>query len=212
MKNLIIIFLLIFISEPVKSQTYLTADVIEKAESYLKKAVGDDLFNYFKLDPESYYEYKTKTGKTKWENINNGKKTKGNFVNGKSIRFILDHPEFHYLYVNKRISVPLTSELELESEINLERIPDFLLEGRKSDWLTENELDDIIEQQDLKEAVKKPTKRLELGSKERKYYWYIFNTLYEEKCFSDEEILHLDPKTGFILKHYEERHCVMHCY
>ncbi len=90
MKNLLIIFLLTFISKPINSQTYLTSEVIEKAESYLKKAIGDELFNYFKLDPDSYYEYKTKSGKTKWENINKGKKTKVRFGSAKQVMLGFD--------------------------------------------------------------------------------------------------------------------------
>ncbi|MCF1750327.1 hypothetical protein [Mariniradius sediminis] len=212
MKRLLNIVFLFFISTQLYSQTYLTSEVIEKAESHLKQAVGEELFNYFKLDPDSYYEYKNRTGKTKWENINKGKKTKGDFVNGKNIRFILNHPEFQYQYVDKRISVQLASDLSLNSEINLDRIPKYLLEGRKSDWLNENQLDKIIGNQGLKKSVKNPIKRLEFDFDERKYYWMVFNTLYEEKCYSDEELLHIDPKTGQILKHYEERHYVMHCH
>lgn len=212
MKRLLNIVLLLFISKQLYSQTYLTSEVIEKAESHLKQAVGEELFKYFKLDPDSYYEYTNKTGKTKWENINKGKKTKGNFVNGESIRFILDHPEFQYLYVDKRISVQLDSDLNLKAEINLDRIPKFLLEGRKSDWLNENQLDKIIENQRLKKSIKNPIKRIEFDNKEREYIWIVFNTLYEEKCYSDVELLHIDPKTGKVLKHYEDRHYVMHCY
>lgn len=193
MKSLSIILLLAFISSPIYSQTYLTSEVIKKAESHLKNAVGEELFNYFNLDPDSHYEYKNKAGKTKWENINKRKKTKGSFVNGENIRFILDHPEFPYLYVNKIIPVRLASDLNLKTEINLDRIPKFLLEGRKSDWLNENQLDKIIENQCLKESVKLPMKRLEFDTEGKQYYWIVFNTLYEEKCFSDEEILHLDP-------------------
>lgn len=133
MRNLIIILLLIFVSEKAESQSYLNADVIQKAELYLENAVGENLFQYFKLDPNSYYEYATKSGKTKWKNLNKGKRTKGVFVNGKNIRFILVHPEFPYLYIDKRITVPLTSGLDLESKINLDKIPDFLIRGEKSD-------------------------------------------------------------------------------
>lgn len=212
MKKLINILLLFFISTPIFSQTYLTSEVIEKAESHLKKAVGEDLINFFQLDPDSYYEYKNRAGNTKRKNINKGKNTKGNFVNGESIRFILYHPEFPYLQVNKRISVQLASDLSLKSEINLDRIPKFLLEGRESDWLNENQLDKIIENQGLKNSSKSPIKLLEFDNTERKYYWMVLNTLYQEKCYSEEEILHIDPVTGEVFKHYEERYYVMHCY
>src|SRR5690606_30381979 len=120
--------------------------------------------------------------------------------NAKSIRFYLDHPDFPSLYIDKTISVPLTKELELMSEINLVRIPNFILEDRKSDWITEIQLDSIIQKQILKKAIRKWLKRLEFDTKEMNYYWIVFNTLYEEKCFSDEEILHIDPVKGSILK------------
>mgnify|MGYP003679843427 FL=1 len=52
---------------------------------------------------------------------------------------------------------------------------------------------------------------LEFDSQDHRYYWKVFNTVYQEKCFSDEEILHIDPSSGRILKHYEERQYVLHC-
>jgi hypothetical protein len=212
MKTLFNISILILISISVKSQTYPTSEVIEKAEFYLESAVGNELFKFFKLDPDSYYKYITKSGKAKWGNINKGKRTKGRFVSGEGIRFIFDHPEFQYPYISRRILVPLTSDLKLSSEINLERIPDFFLRGKKSDWLNDNYIDEIIAQQNLKKPIKEPIRRLEFDAKSGEYYWIVFNTLYKERCFTDEEILHISPKTGKILKHYEERHYVMHCY
>jgi len=195
-----------------QSQSYLTSEVIEKAEYYLKDAVGEELFDFFELDPDSYYEYKTKSGKTKWREINKGKKTKGIFVNGEDIRFTLKHPEFPYLYINKSIYVELDSELNLLEEIRLNRIPKFLLRGESSDWLTDKELDVIIANKNLKKGISSISKRLEFDFKSSEYYWIIFNTLYKEKCLSDYEILHINPVTGNIVKHYEDRYVVMHCY
>ena len=83
MKRTLTILILILTSELSFSQTYLTSEVIEKAEFYLKEAVGDSLFKYFELGPNSYYEYKKKSGKSKWKEITKGKRTKGTFINGK---------------------------------------------------------------------------------------------------------------------------------
>lgn len=209
MKKLLFILLLTFLSESVKSQSYQTKEVIEKAESYLKLAVGDELSKYFQLDPNSYYEYKTRLGRKNWRSINKGSKTKGDFVNGKNIRFTLKHPKFPY---PTTVTVPLTSDLSLESKINLERIPDFLLDGRESDWLSVGQIDSIINKQNLKVAKEKPRKYLEYYIKEKKYYWAVINTLKEEKCSSDVEILNINPKSGEILKHSEETLFVLHCY
>ena len=211
MKKTLLTSIFLIITYFVQSQSYLTSEVIEKSEYYLKDAVGEELFGFFELDPNSYYEYKTKSGKVKWREINKGKKTKGTFVNGDDIRFTLKHPEFPYLYINKSIYVKLDSELNLLGEIRLNRIPKFLLRGEQSDWLTDKELDVIITNQNLKKGVTSISKRLEFDFKSSEYYWIIFNTLYEEKCLSDYEILHINPVTGNIIKQYEDRYVELHC-
>lgn len=212
MKKSLTILILILTCEFSYSQTYLTSEVIEESEFYLKEAVGDSLFEYFELGPNSYYEYKTKSGKSKWEEISKGKKTKGKFVNGKNINFVLNHPDFQYLYTRKTVYVELDSTLNLIRDIYIDQIPKFLLRNEPSDWLIENEIDSIVKLQNLKKSNKPAFKRLEFDAKTNEYYWVVFNTLYEEKCFSDEEILHINPISGIVIKHYEERQTKMHCY
>ena len=212
MKKTLTILILILTCELSFSQTYLTSEVIEKAEFYLREAVGDSLFKYFELGPNSYYEYKTKSGKSKWKEITKRKKTKGTFINGKNINFVLNHPDFQYPYVRKAVYVELDFDLNLIREVYIDQIPKFLLDNRTSDWLTEGELDSIINLQNLKKPIEPISKRLEFNTKTKEYYWIVLNTLYKEKCFSDEEILHINPINGNIIKHFEQRQRVMHCY
>lgn len=212
MKKTLTILILILTCELSFSQTYLTSEVIEKAEFYLKDAVGDPLFEYFELGPNSFYEYKTKSGKSKWKEITKGKRTKGTFINGKNINFVLNHPDFQYPYVSKTVYVEFDSDLNLIREVYIDQIPKFLLYNRTSDWLTESELDSIIKLQNLKKPIEPISKHLEFNTKTKEYYWIVFNTLYKEKCFSDEEILHINPISGNIIKHFEERQRIMHCY
>ncbi|MDG4946642.1 hypothetical protein NMK71_09460 [Weeksellaceae bacterium KMM 9713] len=211
MKRALIILIIILTCELSFSQTYLTSEVIEKAEFHLKEAVGDSLFKYFELGPNSDYKYQTKTGKYKWKDISKGKKTKGKFIDGKHINFALNHPDFQYSYTRKTVYVELDSNLNLIREVYIDQIPKYLLRNEPSDWLSENKIDSIVKKQNLKTPVEPFSKRLEFDTKTKEYYWIIFNTLYKEKCFSDEEILHINPVSGIILKHYEERQRIMHC-
>ncbi len=211
MRNALIIFVLILNFQSSFGQTYLTSEVIEKAEYYLKEAVGEELYEYFELGSNSDYEYKTKAGKSKWRDISKGKRTKGIFVNGKHINFILNHPDFQYSFTNKSVYVELDSNLNLIRDVYIDQIPKFLLRNEPSDWLTEKELDSIINTQDLKKSIEPITKRLEFDTKSKEYFWLVFNTLNKEKCFSDEEILHINPINGIVLEHYEERQRIMHC-
>ena len=211
MRRILIIFSLFLTYQSSSAQTYLTSEVIEKAEFYLKEAVGKELFKFFELGSNSNYEFKTKSGKSKWRDISKGKKTKGIFVNGKNINFILKHPEFQYPYTKKTVYVELDSNLNLIRDVYIDQIPEFLLRNGPSDWLTEDKLNSIIKTQDLKKPIQPITKRLEFNTKSKEYYWIVFNTLYKEKCFSDEEILHINTISGIIIKHFEERQRIMHC-
>ena len=211
MKRKLTILILILTCELSFSQTYLTSEVIEKAEFHLKEAVGDSLFKYFELGPNSDYKYQTKTGKYKWKDISKGKKTKGKFIDGKHINFVLNHPDFQYLYIRKTVYVELDSNLNLIREVYVDQIPKFLLRNEPSDWLSENKIDSIVTKQNLKSPVEPFSKRFEFDTKTKEYYWIVFNTLYKEKCFSDEEILNINPVSGIVLKHYEERQRIMHC-
>ena len=211
MKRTLTILILILTCELSFSQTYLTSEVIEKAEFHLKEAVGDSLFKYFELGPNSDYKYQTKTGKYKWKDISKGKKTKGKFIDGKHINFVLNHPDFQYLYIRKTVYVELDSNLNLIREVYVDQIPKSLLRNEPSDWLSENKIDSIVTKQNLKSPVEPFSKRFEFDTKTKEYYWIVFNTLYKEKCFSDEEILNINPVSGIVLKHYEERQRIMHC-
>ena len=103
------------------SQKYKTEEVIRTAKSYLEDVVGPELIVYFELDSNSYYEYRNSFGKSKWERIIEGKKTKGNFVNGHNIRFTLKHPEFLFAPSSYRdVYVKLDSALRLENNIDLD--------------------------------------------------------------------------------------------
>ncbi len=211
MRRITYIIIFFFITNVMYCQSYQTSEVIAKAESYLKKAVGEELFKYFSLGEHSDYEYKTKSGKSKWKDIRSGKLTKGIFVNAVHINFVLNHPAFQYPYVKKTVYVELDSDLNLIREIYLDQIPKFLLRNEPNDWKTELQIDEIIVKQNLKKAVDKVSKRLEFDTKTKEYYWIVFNTLYEEKCFADQEILHISAVSGIVFKHFEERQYVMHC-
>ncbi len=212
MRRIVYIVIFLLTVNVTYCQSYETRDVIAKAESYLKKAVGEELFKYFSLGEHSDYEYKTKSGKSKWRDIRRGKRTKGIFVNANHINFVLSHPAFQYPNVRKTVYVELDSDLNLIGEIYLDQIPKFLLRNEPSDWKTESQIDEIIVKQNLKKAVDKVSKRLEFDTKSKEYYWIVFNTLYEEKCFADEEILHINAVSGIVFKHFEERQYEMHCY
>lgn len=210
-KKIFFLILSFFVSITLKSQSYLADDIIKIAENNLRETVGDYFFSYFKFDENSFYQYQDRKGNIKWARLKKGRQTKGKFLNAKQVVFIYKHPDFEYDYVNKRVYVHFDSILNLVEKIDIDRIPKFLLENKKSNWLNRTELNQIIDNQNLKKSARKINLRLEFDSRKKEYYWIVFNTIAIFDCYSDEEILHLDPVTGEILKHFEERQYLTNC-
>ena len=202
MRIILSIVITFFLYNSSFAQVYESKAIIEKGRNILYNAVGEHLITYYKFDTESYYEYRTKSGKTKWKALIKKDKTKGTFVSV-NVRFILQHPDFPFEWVNKITHIRLDSSLNLISEPNIDFIPEFLRKNVPSNWLTETKLDKIIKKRNLKRTKYPITKRLEFDTKTRTYKWTIFNTLYEEEYYSDVEYLEIDPISGKILIHKE---------
>jgi hypothetical protein len=211
MKILLTIFLSFGICQFGLGQTYSREEIYSEAKKHLKEAVGEQAFQYFKYDGSGTYNYRTKAGKEKWKKYPKASNTKGNFI-GTQIKFELDHPDYQYKWVNKFVFVKLDSDLNLKEKIFAEHVPSFILKNEPSNWLSEDKIDSIINKQKLKPRVKPIVKRLEFDKEEREHYWQVFNTLSEERCYADIEMLSINPITGEIKEHREERQYVMHCY
>lgn len=209
MKYILSLLFIFFVRQTCISQVYEPRTVLETAEQILKESVGESLYPYFKYDKKSYYEYRTKSGKTKWNTLRKKRKTKGNFVSV-NVRFILQHPEFAYDWINKTIYISLDKSLNLTGEPNTDFIPDFLKMNEPSNWLSGEQIDNIIQGLNLKKTTYPIVKRLDYDTKSHKYIWTVFNTLYEEDYVSDVEFLEIDPISGKVITHREERQNVVH--
>ena len=212
MKTLLIL-VSILISEVSIAQKYATSEVILTAKTYLQNVLKPELFSYIELDSNSYYEYKNFWGRRNWKRILDSKRTKGKFINAYEIRFTLKHPDFLYAPKTYRdIYVKMDSALNLCERIDLKRIPNFLTEDSTANWLTPFQIDSIANKLKLKIPVKPISLNLTYDNEKEEYYWMVYNTFYQEKCFSDCEIFHIKPSTGSIEKHFVDRLFRMHCY
>lgn len=191
------------------SQTYQTQKIIEKTKKELENIVGNRVASYFEYDTNTYYEYLNWRGKTKWKTLDRKKATKGKFVKV-DIRFRFKPPNFPWNHLFTVIG--LDDSLNLVNEPITDFIPDFIIKDEPSNFLAEKEVEKIIKRQNLKESAEPATKRLEFNKQTRKYEWIVINIIYEEKCFSDVEILKINPITGKVEKHFEERQVVLHCF
>ncbi len=185
-------------------------EIINKAKQTLKNIVGENVFSHYSLEKDSYCKYRKKSGEIKWVKLNSKTKIKGEFLEAQ-LCFLFTHPDYNYKMVNRFTYIQFDSLLNLKDEPIVDFIPEFIRKNETSNWLSESR----IEQINNATSIKKPkvtTKRLEFDVNTRKNKWVIFNIFYEEKCFSDVELIEIDPVTGNVLVHKEERQTILHCY
>lgn len=198
MRLILIITFTFFLVHSSYSQVYETQFIVDTAEKILKDAVGKHVFSYYQYDKDSYYKCRTKSGKSKWIKISKKEYTKGTFESV-NVKFVLHHPGFAYEYVNKTTNIQLDSSLRLIQEPNIIFIPEFIRKNESSNWLTDKEIDKIIEELNLKETKYELVKRLEYNHLTRKYTWTIFNTLLQTKFYSEIEYVEIDPISGEVI-------------
>lgn len=191
MKILPTIILTFFISQGF-SQTYETKMIITKADSILKNRAGDNLYQFFKYDPQTYYEYGIKKNKLKWKTLNKKPSTKGDFKKS-YVRFNFSHPE--YPWIQSFTSIRFDSLLNLSEPFDLNFIPDFLKQGRKSNYISEKQALEIAESTVLKDRIKRVEAQLIYNNKTETYKWEILNFLSKNSVDS----VYVDPITGKVL-------------
>ncbi|MDV7140985.1 hypothetical protein R3X28_19010 [Maribacter sp. TH_r10] len=203
-KTITILILILSFKSSFSQKKELEPEVIKKAEFYLKKAVGEDLFEYFELASWyiEYYQHKSKAKKRiRKKNYTRKKK---NYINIKKVGFNLNHPDFKYENISKYSTVILDFDLNLIEKIDIDYIPQFLLENKPSNWLNENKIDSIAETNKMKKGIKPITKTLTFDTKSKKYYWKVTNQLNEKSRYRcDMEVLEIHPVNGIVLKQYE---------
>lgn len=176
------------------SQTYETKRVIAKADSILKARAGKYLYQFFKYDKQTYYEYAIRKNKLKWKTLNKEPLTKGNFKKS-YVRFNFSHPD--YPWIQQFTSVRFDSLLNLSEPFDLNFIPKFLMEGKPSNYISKKQAIEIAKSTALKDRIKRIEARLTYNGKTESYNWEITNYLSEHSI----DTVYIDPITGKVLKY-----------
>jgi len=199
------LILIFFVSSNLSiAQSYPTDSVIRVAKSYLQEAVGDELISYFELHPGSWYTYISNAGKEKYVKFSKSKNTKGKFVQSKHIWFKLNHPKFQHNLSNsdKIITVHVDSNLNLMDTIQINKIPKFLLDNQLSEWISEEDLDNIALNSFKRKPLQAFCKTLYFDRDKNEYVFIIYNFIENLDGFSNLEIIEIEPYSGKVKNSY----------
>lgn len=197
-----------FLTTFVYGQKYNTNLIIAKADSILRTELGDTLFSCVKYDKDTYYEYKSILGKTKWKTLDKYKKTKGKFIEVDMRWFVVipfpNCPE--YDTIKGRTSFRLDNLLRPIEKPYLEFIPDIYWARKKCNLISKETAIEIAIGQKLEQGIEPLSGRLEYDSKEKSFFWEISNYLTRMRIFKDcdsgqVEIVKIDANTGEVMNH-----------
>ena len=200
--------LCLFLPALLFGQNYKTDFIISKADSILKSQLGDTLFSFVKYDKNTYYEYKSIWGKTKWERLNKCKKTKGKFVNVDVRWFVKipfpNCPEFDS--IKGETSFRLDSLLRPIEKPYLDFIPDIYWTKKKCNLISKETAIQIAKSQKLKQGIEPLSGKLEYDIKVKSFIWEISNYLTRMQLINGSssgqvEIVKIDANTSEIKNH-----------
>jgi hypothetical protein len=136
-----IIISLSFFCFALNAQRLKSEFLISKADSILYIHVGERLYKYFTFNYNqgSFYYY-DKGDRIRTGSLKQTKKTKGIFINA-NIRYVFNYPKIKGIKGSTFIS--FNNRFELVNPIELEYIPDFIKEGKPSNFITEKRASEI---------------------------------------------------------------------
>ncbi|MES2543782.1 MAG: hypothetical protein V4548_02775 [Bacteroidota bacterium] len=200
MKNLFLIIYLIFYSS-LFAQDLHTTKVLSISDSILFSKVDIKLKKYFKVSEGSYYKYSVsnKSKTRKFLSRNKLKKT--------TIEIWVLY-SFNYTEIDGIISgvwVKLDKNLKLIEPLNLNFIPDFIINNKKSNFIEKNIVTEIAFKSFSKKGIEVTEPKLHFIGKFEKYTYSIYNktTKFKNSNGKDAgkmEILEIDAITGEILE------------
>jgi len=208
MKKIVSITIFVLLPILLFGQEYKTDFIISTADSLMKRELGDSLFIYAKYDKDTYYEYKSKRGKTQWEVLNKYKKTKGKFVKT-NVRWFLEIPfpncpEFGI--IKGWTSISLDSLLNQIRKPYLEFIPDIFWTREKCELIPKETAIKIAKSQILKQGIEPLSVKLKYETKEKIFIWEVSNYLTRMQIIKNYdsgqvEIVKINASTGQIINH-----------
>ena len=206
MKNSFLIgILLIFQTNFGFAQVQNTNQIIDSSKNKLEKLVGEEIFKFFTLEKESYYQIKKRNGKTKWKLLKANRKIKDDFQQAQ-IQFYFKHFDFNYSTL-KTTYIKLDSNLNLTNNPYFQYIPEFIMNKDSKKWISEKDIDEIIKNLEFKNSTYKKNKQLVFDAIDNTYHWEITNTFFEEPKHSKVEIYKLSPIDGRVLsREYEDQY------
>lgn len=199
-KNLIILIFLIFISSGIKAQRLNTEKIINLSEKYLLDAVGENLFQYFKLTENISY-YKLPANRFGFENSKLLKKNSRIRKNWTAI-FVFWHFDYPKVDgVRSGVWIKINKQLELLEPMDLDFIPKFVWGNKASDFISSEQAIEIGNKELTKTEFDRTKPKLSYDNRRKRYIYTIINKLTNEKdVFGKErgitEILEIDALTG----------------
>ncbi|MEL7270906.1 MAG: hypothetical protein AAGL34_15135 [Bacteroidota bacterium] len=203
-RNYLIFILIIFLTVGVNAQRLKTEEIIALSEEYLREAVGQDLFKYFK-PYANISHYKFPSNRFSYESFRNLKKNRRIRKNWTKIWVFwnFNYPEVDG--VRSGFWVKINKQLKLHEPIELDFIPRFVWERRTSDFITVDEAKLIGDRSLTKTEFGREEPTLEFDDKTSEYFYEIRNRKTQEidmygRKHGVLEIIEIDALTGKIIE------------
>ena len=212
-----ILFFLTALPNCVIAQQYKTAHVKQVGDSILRKCLGDSLFRFVKYDTDTYYEYKTSAGESKWETLDEFEYTKGDFVKV-DIRWHVKIPYPNcssFDTIKGNTSFVLNRKLKPTEKPYLKFIPRFFWNNAPCNLISKEEAISIASKKFKEKGIYPITAYISYDPYSKKFTWSVSNVLsrsmdWANNAYGWQENVELDALKGKII--YYGKNSYSACY
>ena len=206
MKTLLTFCILLLITN-IDAQTYFYEQIQDSAYSCLKQNVGEQNSEFFEFYPEMVVTYKNWFGREKLKWIEPEQNFSSKRIIDISVCFFLKHPGIETYKIGKGLKIVHPFRITFDNNIkqtdtfDYERVPRFIIENRKFDWLSNEELTQIINGLEFEKKTKKLNINIVFIETKGKYYFVAESLFGYDKRFDLYECFLIDVVTGEIVLH-----------
>ncbi len=200
-----ILFFLTALPNYINAQQYKTVHVKHVGDSILRKRLGDSLFKFVKYDTDTYYEYKTSTGESEWETLDEFENTKGDFVEV-DIRWDVKIPYpkcSSFDTIKGKTSFVLNSKLKPKEKPYLKFIPRFFWNNSPCNLISKEDAISIASKKFKEKGIEPITAYISYDPYSKKFTWSVSNILSRSMDWANNaygllEIVELEAVKGKI--------------
>ena len=177
-------------------------EITETSDSILSKTFGTELMDFFEIQPRDLILfYSRNKSRLQHKSLRQHKAARTENLKEVWVEYSFTHPNLPASIPDIHFVVELDNELRLINPLDPNRIPRFLKQGEKCNWVEGEDQQNIIDNLKFEKTSKSKFSRIEYHHDDRRYYLNVYSQYGLENGYYLYEIFMIAMDSGETVRH-----------